>query len=268
MKKILLSTVALLGLSAAASAADLPRRTYAPAPAFVAAPVFTWSGFYVGGNIGGAWRNNNDDAVFVAPNTIVNTNTGGTFATTGAFAFSDKNDSGVTGGAQVGYNMQFGAFVVGVEADIQAADLNARNGGFYTFTGTADGIPGLATGTTVVLRDQRDIDWWGSVRARAGFAFDRFLVYGTGGFAFGGGSNNCGGFVGCGDNTRGGWAAGGGVEYAWTNNMTVGVEGLFVSLGHDNFRGAAFNPTTNTLFLGTNQDDDFTVVRAKLNWKF
>src|SRR5918997_6873914 len=68
MKKILLSTVALLSLSAGAMAADLPSRRMAPAPFVAAVPVFTWTGFYVGGNIGYAWRDSGDgESVFIAP---------------------------------------------------------------------------------------------------------------------------------------------------------------------------------------------------------
>ncbi|HLM40985.1 MAG TPA: porin family protein, partial [Microvirga sp.] len=69
MKKILLSSVALLGLTAGAMAADLPSRA-APAPVFSAVPVFTWTGFYVGVNAGYGWQDNNDSSVFVPAGTI------------------------------------------------------------------------------------------------------------------------------------------------------------------------------------------------------
>jgi outer membrane immunogenic protein len=294
MKKILLSTVALVGLSVAASAADLPRRSMAPAP-FVAAPVFTWTGFYVGANLGFAWTDDSNDdfnSRFFAPGEIVNLPaTSGTLTllTPGTFANDDDDDGGFTGGAQIGYNVQFGQFVVGVEADIQAIDSGSDNNRFggaiapalFAFA-PAPGALGLPVGATVQLNDnRRDLDWWGSIRARAGFAFDRALIYATAGWAFGGGGNdnNCGGFFAGGfvcdsdDDTDNGFVVGGGVEYAFTNNLTVGLEGLWVDLDRDNNnrRGAFFNTTNGVLFVNdTNggNDDGFGVVRAKVNFKF
>jgi outer membrane immunogenic protein len=123
------------------------------------------------------------------------------------------------------------------------------------------------------------IDWFGTLRARAGIAFDRFLVYATGGFAFGGGDDDCGAFAGgviCGDDDwRGGWAAGGGVEWAFTDNITFGIEGLFVSLdrgNNGNVVGAVVSPTGTTAIIipgGRGNDDfEFGLARAKVNFKF
>ena len=128
MKKTLFSSVAFLGLTAGAVAADLPSRTLrlrcAPA-----VPVFTWTGFYVGVNAGYGW-NNNDHAVVVRP----------TSAVTG------EDDGGFVGGAQAGYNSRW-AFVVGVETDLQYADIGGPgvftvNGvNFYTTTATTTSAP-------------------------------------------------------------------------------------------------------------------------------
>jgi len=272
MKKVLLSTVALIGLSAGAFAADLPRRAVAPAP-FVAVPVFTWTGFTIGVNLGWAFADDEDATVFVPP---------GTFAppfaaTSGVLAFGNGSEDGITGGAQIGYNVQFGAFVLGVEADIQAIDFGNGGGAavFTTFTG-----PGLPPGFVVASSSFGGLDWWGSLRARAGVAFDRLLVYATGGFAFGGGGGgSCGTFVvggifaGCDDDdVNGGWAAGGGVSFAFTNNLIGSVEGLFVSLDRGGSAGtlvgftAAGTPVA--IVGGAGNDADFGVVRAKLDFKF
>src|SRR5689334_22277293 len=106
MKKILLSSVALLSLTAGAMAADLPSRR-APAPIVAAVPVFTWTGFYVGVNAGVGFNNGNDNDIVFGGTTI----------------FGDSNDdASFVGGGQVGYNYQFGSFVVGVEGDLQWAD--------------------------------------------------------------------------------------------------------------------------------------------------
>jgi outer membrane immunogenic protein len=213
MKKILLSSVALLGLATGAVAADLPSRR-APAPIIAAVPVFTWTGFYVGVNAGYAWSDNDFDVVDLA---------------------DEDDDGGFLGGAQVGYNYQIGSFVVGLEGDIQYADF----GGELTFDVDGDDV----------IDDDDDFvfdrgDWFGTVRARAGVAFDRALIYATGGFAFA-------------DDATG-WTVGGGVEYAFTNNLSAKIEGLYVNLEHDN----------DFDFDGFDGETDFGVIRAGLNFRF
>jgi outer membrane immunogenic protein len=209
MKKILLSSVALLSLTAGAMAADLPSRR-APAPIIAAVPVFTWTGFYVGVNAGYGWNTN--DSI-----------------TVGGVRFDLDDEGGFVGGAQAGYNYQIGSFVVGLEGDIQYADF----GGDDRFDFDNDGI---------VDDDFNNSDWFGTVRARAGVAFDRALIYATGGFAFA-------------DDATG-WTVGGGLEYAFTNNLSAKVEGLYVNLDQDDN------------FLGIDSDAEFGVVRAGLNFRF
>jgi outer membrane immunogenic protein len=223
MKKILLSSVALLGLTAGAMAADLPSRR-APAPVIAAVPVFTWTGFYVGVNAGYGW-NNNDVSVTLP---------------SGA-TFTSDDEGGFVGGAQVGYNYQIGSLVLGIEADLQYADL----GGEVV-------IPGF------VGFDDGD-NYFGTVRARVGVAFDRALVYATGGFAYG---DVGGGF---GSDANGGWTLGGGVEYAFTNNLTAKVEGLYVNLERDNNNFVVGLPAGTLI---SNDNSEFAVVRAGLNFKF
>ena len=205
MKKILLASVALFGFAGAASAADLPMRAAPPAPVIAAAPIFTWTGFYVGVNAGYGWSDDDNDAVALA---------------------DEDDDGGFVGGAQVGYNYQIGSFVVGLEGDIQYADFG-REGAFVV-----DGVS----------YDIDRSDWFGTVRARAGVAFDRALIYATGGFAFADDAN--------------GWTVGGGVEYAFTNNLSAKIEGLYVNLDQDDN------------FLGIDNDAEFGVVRAGLNFRF
>jgi outer membrane immunogenic protein len=246
MKKILLSSVALLGLTAGAMAADLPMRSapMAPAPMFAAVPVFTWTGFYVGVNAGWGWDTNDDNNGFLGLNG-------------GIFDDDDDSDGGFIGGGQIGYNMQFGSFVAGVEADLQFADINGSDR--HVLVNGA--LINVGTG---------GLDYFGTVRARLGFAIDRALVYATGGFAYGGGDN---GNNGCGvgtllvcdddDDISGGWTLGGGVEFAVTNNLTVKLEGLYVNLD----RGGD-DTIFDTGVLNNRDDLEFGVVRAGLNFKF
>jgi outer membrane immunogenic protein len=263
MKKILLSSVALLSLTAGAMAADLPSRR-APAPMISAVPVFTWTGFYVGVNAGYGWHNSDDNAIFVPPGTFVTAP-----AATGIVSFGDDNGDGFVGGGQVGYNFQFGSFVAGVEADLQWADLGGSSGTAFVPAGfPATYVPAGAAG---------GLDWFGTVRARLGFAFDRALVYATGGFAYGGADDNNGfnGLVNNDDDVRTGWALGAGVDYAITNNLVLGLEGLWVNLEGDNngtFIGTeVIGARTTPVYAATadrDDDNDFFVARAKLNYKF
>jgi len=262
MKTRIFSLLAATALSMAAvsavSAADLPVRTAPPAPIFQAVPVFTWTGFYVGGNLGAGWRNDDNDPVILTGPGVPGGLVGGTLR------FDNNDDATFTGGGQIGYNYQIGSFVIGAEADIQGIDNNDNN---VTFVPG----PGFAGGVFVPGEFEDSADWWGSVRLRAGVAFDRFLVYATGGLAY------------TEDNT--GWAVGGGVEWALPVNwslfggnsaVTLGLEGLWVSIDQDNnndrpigtFTPVGGGPAANVFLPLNNDEQEFFVARAKLNFKF
>jgi len=237
--------------AAAASAADLPARAAPPAPV-LAAPIFTWTGFYGGINVGWGWRSDDSSSVFV----------NGAAPTPGTLFFDSNDDGGFVGGAQIGYNYQIGSFVIGLETDIQWADTDQDVRVRFE--------PAGAPGTFVPGDFRNDLsDWFGTVRARAGVAFDRVLIYATAGLAYSD------------DNT--GWTAGGGVEWALPVNwfgssaVTFGLEGLWLSFDEDNdnggfvgtFRPAGGGPVEDVFAPDFgNDDNDFFVARAKLNFKF
>jgi outer membrane immunogenic protein len=231
MKKILLSSVALVGFTAGALAADLPSRR-APAPMMAAVPLFTWTGFYVGANAGYGW-NNNDYAVVTPTGTLL--------------AVDGQDDGGFVGGAQIGYNYQMGSFVVGIETDLQYADMGGRG----TFT-----VGGVNYST-----DSSD-NYFGTVRGRLGYAIDRTLIYVTGGLAYG----DVGESVGNAD-TEWGWTLGGGVEYAFTNNWTAKLEGLYVNLDRGN-SAVSYNSIAGVSRVSGSSNTEFGVVRVGLNYKF
>ena len=122
LRRILLASVAAFGLAGSAFAADLPSR--APPPIYVPpAPIFTWTGLYLGGHIGYAWDNNN---------------------LTGwgpYYAFSGVNyaPSGVIGGAHVGYNLQLSQFVIGLEGDVDGTSQSKQFNGSLPFGSTLVG---------------------------------------------------------------------------------------------------------------------------------
>jgi outer membrane immunogenic protein len=258
MRQGLLAGVAFVSLTAAAVAADLPARTEPLPPAFAPVPIFTWTGFYVGVNAGWGWRDDEREPVVLAPGPGIPAGLAGTLV------FSDSNDGGFTGGGQIGYNYQIGSFVVGVETDIQWADTDQDQEVLFLpaagFTGTF--VPGVFNSNAP--------EWWGSLRGRLGVAFDRVLVYATGGLAY--------------TDESTGWVVGGGVEWALPVNwfgssaVTFGIEGLWLGFDDDDddfsgpigtFTPVGGRPVAVIAPQALNDDEnDFFVARAKLNFKF
>lgn len=201
-----------------AFAADLPRKApaYTPPP-----PVFSWTGFYVGLNAGWGWSHGGD------PTTCFNSATGNS-AGCAIVPDSGLNADGFIGGGQLGYNYQVGTWVFGIEADFQGADIKD--------TLTVANLAGAPVAFNYTASQK--MNWFGTVRPRVGYAWDRALLYVTGGLAYGHRSasnslNFVTGIVYAGSNsdTRAGWTVGGGLEYAFTNNWTAKIEGLYYDLG-------------------------------------
>jgi outer membrane immunogenic protein len=291
-------------LAGSALAADLPTRKGPPiAPVYVPPP-FTWTGFYVGANAGAAWVNNNNNNNFGFP-FVGAVPVGGTFI---PFATSGNNNNrvGFIGGVQAGYNYQFGlgsGFVLGGEADIDWADINrSRNNGVLFGSFTLPQFPGtIFTPSGIATTHNNNNQYIGTVRLRAGYAWDRILVYATGGLAYGGVVNNNNTFgsaivattapgfvipttgtialvptqtiVGSGissrsSSTRAGWTVGGGVEYAFTPNWSVKAEYLYENFGHVRTAPGFFLPGVATVFNNSNRTIDVNVARVGLNYKF
>lgn len=264
MKRFSLATLALIGSTLAAGAADLPRRTAAPIAPIAAVPVFTWTGFYVGANVGYA---------FDADTRATTVGTPGFLGLVPAGIVPgelDTGDDGFTGGGQIGFNYQFGALVAGIEADLQFLDSNKST----AFTGAA------VLGTQLTTQAESDIDYLGTVRGRLGFAFDRLLVYATGGLAYGDVSSRAGVtgvqapalvWTGRSSEVQFGWTVGGGIEYAVTNNLTLKAEYLYYDLGDQTVRTIP-NAAAAAVVPGVAYDARFEtsgqIARVGLNYKF
>lgn len=254
------SLAALAPLSA--NAADMP--TYTPPPIVTAVPTWDWTGFYIGLNAGYGWGQNGGLSMsFVDP--------GGAFfgpcLVAGACptGLSYEND-GFVGGIQGGYNWQFDQFVLGVEADIDYSDMN---GGSSLVTN----VPPFAIGS---FASSSEINWLGTIRARAGVAIDRTLIYATGGLAVGDVEDWFSwGFPALGQiysgstsGTEWGWTAGAGLEYAATDNIIVGADVLYFDLGETTAAGIpSFVPPVGTALSGS-YDHDGIIARARLSYKF
>jgi len=243
--RLALAATALVwaGVTHPALAADMP----APAPVYrapppVIVPVTSWAGFYVGANGGGIWRQANSVT---------------TVATTGAFVTAGNgNRTDFEAGGQIGYNFMYSPnLLIGVEVDSQ-------------YTGLRDTV------VSVDGSNQHDskFDYFGTARARVGFVSSNWLLYGTGGFAWGHGEIKrtqltgtlnaaTPGTVEVVDNTRTGWAAGAGVEVIFWQRWTGRLEYLYLDLQHER----SVFPLANRA-----QDVEFTahVFRAGVNYLF
>ena len=246
MKKLLLSAVSLAVLTGSAIAADLPTRKEAVLPP---PPSFTWTGLFGGVNVGyGFSANNSGYGSWTAPS--VNVAGSGTGV---------SNASGVLGGGQIGYNYQWNPYLVlGVEADAQASDIN----------GNSYGARGAYTGNAISMgQNNLAIDWFGTARGRIGLTmpgYSNFMVYGTGGFAYGNAYANvvqtayenvsgANGYlqtntwVGGGRQNQllTGWTAGGGAEWMFMPNWSLKAEALYWDLGRMNVQTASYGVSGN-----------------------
>ena len=221
MKRVFFALVSLAALTGTAAAADLPPRM-APAPYYkapVAVPVYNWTGFYIGINGGGGFGHSQWDS-------------------TGSF-----NTSGGLVGGTVGYNYQFGQAVVGLEGDIDWADINGT------------------TNAACPLGCKTSDHWLSTVRGRLGYAADRFMPFVTGGAAFGDIRASTPGFAGA-NNTNAGWTVGAGLEFAIAGNWTAKAEYLYVDLGKFNCGISCGALVTDNVSFTTN------IVRAGVNYRF
>jgi len=227
-----LTLLAVTGLMAAAwasptLAADLPRPAY-KAPVYVAPVAFSWSGFYVGINGGYAWGHSDWNN-----------------AAMGAVSMNVKG--GLIGGT-LGYNLQTGNFVFGLEGDLDAS--------------WADGSSsGGAAGTPCTNCETKNT-WFGTGRGRIGYAWDRFLPYITGGAAYGNIKATAanGGSV---DKAHLGWTAGAGVEWAFMGPWSAKLEYLYADLGKITCDAATCGGGSDTtVSYKTN------VVRVGVNYRF
>ena len=212
MKRVLLASLSLLAIAAAATpaaSADLPRQMPVKAPAYVPA-YYNWTGLYVGINGGGAFGNSNWSAL------------GTSFNTSG----------GLIGGT-VGYNWQMGQAVFGLEGDADWSSLSSST--------TAGCPPGCKT----------ESNWLSTIRGRLGYAADRWMPYVTAGAAFGNIDADIPGFAGV-DTTKTGWTAGGGVEFAISGPWTAKVEYLYVDLGNAGCSLACGTASPNNVSLKEN----------------
>jgi len=239
MKKFLLGTIGLvaLGMAAPAVAADLPARPYTPPPPPYVAPIYDWSGFYIGGN--GGWGQSRSCVDF------------------GIFPDACSERSGGLAGGQFGYRWQAGTWVFGLEGQADWADLsNTRvsiiNPAFSTRTKT-DGI-GLLTG-------QIGWAWWNTalfyVKGGAAVTSNRFSILDT----------PTGAELASASSTRWGGAVGVGWEWGFAPNWSAGLEYDHLFMGDSNNSFSVANPALAAV-LNSRITQDVDMVAVRVNYRF
>lgn len=289
MKKLLLGIGGLVGFVAAgpAMAADL-----SPAPAYKAAayvaPGANWTGCYLGGNVGGiiaddryALRMGGD---FLNSNNLFSNQANSSLLN---HSYTANNSDSVTGGVQAGCNWQTGVFVWGVEADINGSGLREAIITSYGPAGPFVGSASLAASHTETVT--KDLDWFSTFRARLGVTpSPTWMIYVTGGLAvaeiksrtnltFGADQFFLNSFVFSGSQTqtRTGWTAGGGAEWALAPNWSFKAEYLYLNFGNFSYTAPCLGPVVagscpvgSNVPWNTNVRAQEHVARVGVNYRF
>jgi len=243
---LLLASAAFVGAASSALAADLPVK----AARMEQVSGFSWTGFYLGANVGYGWGKANATGTLAGNGLIPTTST------------SDSVDfNGIVGGGQIGYNWQINQFVLGVEADIQGSGESKSDT--------------IACGAGCSITNDAHLDSFATVRGRIGFTpWDRTLLYFTGGYAWMHGKDTVSATAGGATGTildmsasKGGWTIGGGWEQMLWDRWSAKIEYLYMRA--DDFSGSATVPAA--LGGGTvNESGTLTnnVIRVGLNYHF
>lgn len=238
-----IAAVSTITFTQIASAADLPRKApaYTPPPA----PVYSWTGFYLGGHGGCGRVHQNISRITVEDDEPPES----------AFVNIGSNAGGCFGGGQIGYNYQFANNVVlGIEADASWGSLNGRGA--------------APEGDEELIPFDQKLTSFGTVRARLGYAFGQLLPYITGGWAWGRSELTVNAFddglITSDSRTHSGWTVGGGLEYLVNRNWSVKAEYLYLDLGTETYGNVAF---FDAAFPGADLSLKIHTFKLGLNYK-
>ncbi len=216
-KTLLLSPLALIPAGVHPAAAAPPH------PVAAAAWMPSWTGFYIGANLGGVSENSSQTSFSPVPGS------GNSYCFGSSCGTNSQTATGVLGGFQIGYNFQSGNWIYGVEADFDFSNARKQTSGIAnpSFLGTWTAKTG--------------IDDFGTAQLRLGYNFNNFMPYVTGGLAYGnvvdtfqGGSGGSFPYTWAGTGWRAGYAVGGGLEVLVSRNIAIKGEALYYDLGSEN----------------------------------
>jgi outer membrane immunogenic protein len=242
-------TLTLFFGAPSAFAADLPAQAWIPPPVY-AAPPYSWTGIYVGGNLGAGWGGLSD----------------ANFSDTLGSSFTGSTNAQFAGGAQVGANYQFwGGVVIGAEAMFDWFTVSHNN----PVTATDP------TGTVAANVGPVDARWATTLTGKFGYAWDRVLLYGKGGGAWvatsspsisiaGGGPAS---FSSVNNTTTSTWTVGFGLEWAFSGNWSARAEYDYIALPNQSLTVAPATPTFGGDVISFN-NRNLSIFTAALNYKF
>jgi outer membrane immunogenic protein len=245
MKRIILASVGLVALAAAAPAlaADLPARMQTKAPAFVESG-YNWSGFYIGAHVGYGWASKDWTQTFSSAALPLDR------------TVNPSEPQGFLGGGQIGINWQTGQWVFGIEGDGSWTDAHDCGGRF-------------ASAANALFNGCSQVNWYATATGRLGIASGPALFYVKGGAAFAGEEHNIT-FnrvvtTNAPDDTRFGWTVGGGLEYGLTPNWSAKIEYNYMDFGKQNY---SFNYTPGTLVERWDIKQQVHVAKFGINYRF
>ena len=230
--------VALLVTCFAAQSADIVRK----APSYQPAPSYSWTGFYVGAVAGFASGTSQHVVPLTSGSPLAGLNASDPFKVSGSVF-----------GVTIGYNYQINNWVVGIEGDYSLSTKSGVHGSSIS----------LLNPLFTVSTSEQSL---ATLRGRLGYAFDRFLVYGTFGAAMAKVKAEDTSLLSTASDTQTmmGWAGGAGIEYAVFGNWSLKAEYLHVDLGSKTF----FNPNPNLLGVPHSVSLTNNLYRVGLNYKF
>lgn len=246
MKRLIAACVASVAFAGSAMAADLAPRMYTKAP--VMQPAYNWTGFYIGGHIGGGWTDENATLNSTTSPLLLNP--------LGTVISGDR--SGFLGGGQIGYNYQVQSWVFGVGGDFSWTRASE------TTVTQATLVPGGVTNS------QGTTDWYATLTGRLGYAVNNWLFYGKGGAAWmneelSGSATALGATLTSNTirDTRSGWTLGGGVEWALWNKWSAFAEYDYLGFGD---KTETFTLTPGSFIESNRVSTNVSVVKAGLNY--
>ena len=258
LRRLTTASVMLVGLTAAASADGYTTTRYAQSCC-----QYSWTGFYMGVNAGVLGDDTSHALIpgglflgpVYTPDNPQRTRTG------------DLDDTSLTGGVQAGYNYQMGMLVIGVEGDFNGAWSRPSDA-------VTVGLSAPLSGDLVHRVDAK-LDWFGTLRGRLGITDARWMIYATGGWAFGRAMSSTSVqlsatgevFSSSFTDTLSGWTAGGGFEYALRDNWTVKGEALWMDLGKVSYVSPERTVSPGFSYT-THLDLSEVVARIGVNYKF